>query len=154
MVDFGINRTQENVPNLPNVNHTKQTQERAVEQAEKKLIDEKPSEIKDFQKTDAATSAKEILESAVKDAEAAKVFEQTAFSGTQEELEDAVKEMNDVSRLAGSKLRFGYNQDIGEVVVEVLDENNNVERTIPPDYLIQLKLRLKEHVGQLLDREL
>ena len=34
--------------------------------------------------------------------------------------------MNDVSRLAGSKLRFGYNQDIGEMVVEVLDENNNV----------------------------
>jgi flagellar protein FlaG len=78
-----------------------------------------------------------------------------AFKPSFEELESSVDEMNGLSSSMSHKMRFEVSEELGELVVNIIDaETNEIIKTIPPEYLINLRAKLHEQVGMLLDKEL
>ena len=55
----------------------------------------------------------------------------------------------------GKHLRFRYNEEAGQTYVEVVDlETQEVIISLPPEYLIELSIKLKEMIGLFLDKKL
>lgn len=156
MVDFGVNRTQDTVPNLPQVSHINTGHAKPVPKPEGgSEFKQKAVEIKGVRQPSESSTAKKMLEKALEDVEVYNGEEVGTFDGSIDELNQAIEEMNVVADNLKSDVRFQYNEELGEFVVSVVNsETNEVERTIPPEYLIKLKIKLKEHVGQLLDKEI
>jgi uncharacterized FlaG/YvyC family protein len=100
-------------------------------------------------------SAKPAVAEKPEAAQGDKAEPEGAFKPSFEELESSVNEMNSLSSSMNHKVRFEVSEELGELVVNIIDtETNEVIKTIPPEYLINLRAKLHEQVGMLLDREL
>lgn len=70
-------------------------------------------------------------------------------------LEDRLSKLNDSLATYGKLLRFKYNEDAKQTYVEVLDsQTQEVLVSLPPEFLIELSVRIKEMIGIFLDKKL
>ena len=75
------------------------------------------------------------------------------IEASKESLEASVEQLQRLSDLVtGNKLRFAVNDEIGRVVVTVLDASTNeVIREIPSEDLQRIQARMKRAIGILFD---
>lgn len=76
----------------------------------------------------------------------------TPVQAEPEEIEQAIKEINDYMQLVRRNLEFSVDKDTQRVVVKVIDaESGEVVRQIPPDSVLELAkyLRERENKGLL-----
>jgi flagellar protein FlaG len=70
------------------------------------------------------------------------------------DVKEAVKQLQDISDIMGRKLRFGINDELGKVVVKIIDSNTDkVIKEIPSTEIQQLQMHIKEVLGLLIDEK-
>lgn len=161
MVDFGVNRTGDTVPNLPKATPAHEIGKRLVEEtAAKTLKGERVEEVGEKAKLLNGNSIANIRAGLEKLFEKADEKAEGALSAEinkdidEEKAEELASEMNEIADFAQSNVRFTYNKDLGAMVLTVLDDAKGVERTIPPEYLINFRIKIREQIGQFLDKKL
>ena len=81
-------------------------------------------------------------------AQAAQSLEQTLA-----ETKASVQELQKMSEMvAGSKIQFSINKELGSVVVSIVDASTNqVVKQIPSEDMQKLKLRIRKAIGNIFD---
>ncbi|QMV41678.1 flagellar protein FlaG [Cohnella cholangitidis] len=70
-------------------------------------------------------------------------------------LDEELKKMNDTLASSGKVLKFKYDEKAKATYVEVIDaESQKVLASLPPEFLIDLSVRMKELIGMFLDERL
>lgn len=73
----------------------------------------------------------------------------------QEKFEEQIKKLNESIASSGKELKFKYNEDANQLYVEVLDsKTKEVVSSLPPEFLIDLSLKMKEMIGMFLDERI
>ncbi|MNC54798.1 flagellar protein FlaG [compost metagenome] len=73
----------------------------------------------------------------------------------QEKLEEQIKKLNEAIASSGKELKFRYNEDAKQLYVEVLDaKTKEVVTSLPPEFLIDLSLKMKDIIGMFLDKKI
>ncbi len=69
------------------------------------------------------------------------------------ETKASVQELQKMSEMvAGNKLQFNINKELGSVVVSIIDSSTNqVVKQIPSEDMQKLKLRLRKAIGNIFD---
>ena len=71
-----------------------------------------------------------------------------------ETITKAVKDMNAAMQASGQYMRFGVYGDTDQFYVQVIDMNSRkVVKMMPPEALLELRQRLQESVGLIVDEE-
>lgn len=87
-----------------------------------------------------------------------KVDEQRAKEYTKEQqakLDEQIKKLNQSIASSGKELQFKYNEEAHELYVEVLNsETREVVSSLPPEFLIDLSLKMKEMIGMFFDEKI
>ena len=67
------------------------------------------------------------------------------------EVKADIQELQKLSeRVAGNKLQFNVNKELGEVVVSIVDSSTNqVVKQIPSEDMLNLKLRIRKAIGSV-----
>jgi flagellar protein FlaG len=79
--------------------------------------------------------------------------EQTKVEQTK--LDEQIKKLNESIASSGKELRFKYNDEAHQLYVEVLNsDTKEVLNSLPPEFLIDLSLKMKEIVGMFFDRKI
>lgn len=69
--------------------------------------------------------------------------------------EELVNRFNKEMEQWGMHLRFRYNEEAEQTYVEVVDlDTQEVVVSLPPEYLIELSIKLKDMIGLFLDKKL
>lgn len=69
-----------------------------------------------------------------------------------EDIRRSVDELRRVSQHFNKKLSFSFNEDLGQMVVKVIDRNTDkVIKELPPAELQRAHIRIREAIGLLLD---
>jgi len=67
-------------------------------------------------------------------------------------LEEELKKTNDSLASSGKMLKFKFNEEAKTMYVEVIDsESQEVIASLPPEFLIDLSLKMKELIGMFFD---
>lgn len=70
-------------------------------------------------------------------------------------LEERLAKLNDSLASYGKLLRFRYNEEANQTYVEVLDsKTQKVVASLPPEFLVELSVKMKEMIGIFLDKKL
>jgi flagellar protein FlaG len=70
-------------------------------------------------------------------------------------LEEKLSKLNDSIASYGKILRFKYNEEANQTYVEVLDsKTQEVVASLPPEFLVELSVKMKEMIGIFLDKKL
>ncbi|MNW53985.1 flagellar protein FlaG [compost metagenome] len=73
----------------------------------------------------------------------------------QEKLDEQIKKLNEAIASSGKELKFKYNEDAKQLYVEVLDaKTKEVVTSLPPEFLIDLSLKMKDIIGMFLDKKI
>lgn len=73
----------------------------------------------------------------------------------QAKFEDQIKKLNESIANSGKELRFKYNDEAKQLYVEVLDQHTQeVLTSLPPEFLIDLSLKMKELIGMFFDEKI
>lgn len=87
-----------------------------------------------------------------------KVDEQKAQEYSKEQqakLDEQIKKLNQSIASSGKELQFKYNEEAHELYVEVLNsETREVVSSLPPEFLIDLSLKMKEMIGMFFDEKI
>ncbi|WP_052339851.1 flagellar protein FlaG [Gorillibacterium massiliense] len=77
------------------------------------------------------------------------------FSGElQKKLEEQVRKLNESIASSGKELKFKYNDEAKQLYVEVIDaKTKEVVTSLPPEFLIDLSMKMKEMIGMFLDKK-
>ncbi len=71
---------------------------------------------------------------------------------TPEEVRRTVQQLRRVSQAFDKRLSFSYNEELGQMIVKVIDSSTDkVIKVLPPDELQRVHLRIREAIGLLLD---
>jgi len=71
-----------------------------------------------------------------------------------EKIESQVRRIQDYANFVGSKIQFRVNEDLGKVIVKIVDpQTDKVIKEIPSADVQNLQLRLKEALGLLVDEK-
>lgn len=71
---------------------------------------------------------------------------------TTEDINRSVEELRRVSRSFNKRLSFNFNEELGQMVVKVIDRNTDkVIKELPPAELQRAHIRIREAIGLLLD---
>lgn len=83
-------------------------------------------------------------------------FDFNALSDEQKQkLEEDLKKVNDSLVSYGKLLKFKYNEEAKATYVEVIDtESQKVVASLPPEFLIDLSVKMKELIGMFIDKKL
>ncbi|SIQ88950.1 flagellar protein FlaG [Alkalispirochaeta americana] len=69
-----------------------------------------------------------------------------------EEIRKSIAELRRVTRNFNKQLNFSYNEDLGQMIVKVIDRNTDtVIRELPPAELQRVHIRIREAIGLLFD---
>lgn len=69
-----------------------------------------------------------------------------------EEVRQTISEMEKITESQGKKLNFKVNEELGEVVVKVIDPSTDkVIKEIPSTELQQLQVQIKKTIGMIFD---
>lgn len=70
-------------------------------------------------------------------------------------LEEEIKKLNHSIASSGKHLQFKYNEDAAQLYVEVIDlETKEVLSSLPPEFLVDLSIKMKELVGMFFDEKI
>jgi len=70
-------------------------------------------------------------------------------------LEEELKKLNESLVPYDKQIRFRYNEEAKQTYVEVIDsETNQVVTSLPPEFLIDLSIKMKEMIGMFMDKKL
>lgn len=73
----------------------------------------------------------------------------------QEELEKQAKKLNESIASTGKELKFKYNDEAEELYVEIIDsKTKEVLTSLPPEFLIELSVKMKEMIGMFFDKKI
>lgn len=73
----------------------------------------------------------------------------------QAKLDEQIKKLNQSIASSGKELQFKYNEEAHELYVEVLNsETREVVSSLPPEFLIDLSLKMKEMIGMFFDEKI
>ncbi|MCR4940308.1 MAG: flagellar protein FlaG [Treponemataceae bacterium] len=68
------------------------------------------------------------------------------------EVQEVVSKLENITNVMGRKISFNVNEELGEVVVKVIDPSTDkVIKEIPSAEIQQLQLRIKQTLGLLFD---
>jgi len=68
------------------------------------------------------------------------------------EVQETVSKLQNITNVMGRKISFNINEELGEVVVKVIDPSTDkVIKEIPSAEIQQLQLRIKQTLGLLFD---
>ena len=68
------------------------------------------------------------------------------------EVQDTVSKLQNITNVIGRKIGFKVNEELGEVVVKVIDPSTDkVIKEIPSAEIQQLQVRIKQTIGLLFD---
>jgi len=72
----------------------------------------------------------------------------------EEEVRDSVKDVNEIVKKVKEGLSFQIHEDTEELMVQVVDKNTDeVIKELPPEEMLDLKARIQEMVGILIDEK-
>lgn len=72
----------------------------------------------------------------------------------EEEVKDSVKDVNEIVKKVKEGLSFQIHEDTEELMVQVVDKNTDeVIKELPPEEMLDLKARIQEMVGILIDEK-
>ncbi len=78
--------------------------------------------------------------------------EAAASSQDRVNVERYLSEIVDYAQFFNKRLRFSVNEELGQVVVKVIDsQTDKVIKEIPPQVLQRLHVRIREAIGLLID---
>lgn len=73
----------------------------------------------------------------------------------QEELEKQAKKLNEAIASSGKELKFKYNDEAEQLYVEIIDsKTQKVLSSLPPEFLIDLSVKMKEMIGMFFDKKI
>ncbi|MCA1293991.1 flagellar protein FlaG [Paenibacillus sp. alder61] len=73
----------------------------------------------------------------------------------QEELEKQAKKLNESIASTGKELKFKYSDEAEELYVEIIDSRTKeVLTSLPPEFLIELSVKMKEMIGMFFDKKI
>ncbi|WP_025695506.1 flagellar protein FlaG [Paenibacillus durus] len=73
----------------------------------------------------------------------------------QAKFEEQIKKLNESIASSGKELHFKYNDEAKQLYVEVLDsQTKEVLTSLPPEFLIDLSMKMKELVGVFFDKKI
>ncbi|MNN05732.1 flagellar protein FlaG [compost metagenome] len=73
----------------------------------------------------------------------------------QAKFEEQIKKLNESIANSGKELRFKYNDKAKQLYVEVLDQQTQeVLTSLPPEFLIDLSVKMKELIGMFFDEKI
>ncbi|MFC4599663.1 flagellar protein FlaG [Cohnella hongkongensis] len=73
----------------------------------------------------------------------------------QKKLDEELKKLNESLASSGKMLKFKYNEEAKTTYVEVIDaESQKVVASMPPEFLIDLSIKMKELIGMFIDKKL
>jgi flagellar protein FlaG len=79
----------------------------------------------------------------------------TLTDAEKQNLEEQVKKLNHSIASSGKQLQFKYNDEAAQLYVEIIDmETNEVVSSLPPEFLIDLSLKMKEMIGMFMDKKI
>ncbi len=79
----------------------------------------------------------------------------TLSDDQKKKLEENLKKVNDSLASSGKMLKFKYDEEAKTTYVEVIDtESQKVVASLPPEFLIDLSVRMKELIGMFIDKRL
>lgn len=71
---------------------------------------------------------------------------------SREQVKQLTRELQDLTQTFNKRLSFQYNDQLGQMVVKVIDrETDTVIKELPPSELQRVHLRIREAIGLLLD---
>ena len=94
------------------------------------------------------------LEAGKKAKQVAKNLATEAAKSSQQRVdaERYLSEIVDYTQFFNKRLRFSVNEELGQVVVKVIDsQTDKVIKEIPPEVLQRLHVRIREAIGLLID---
>ena len=161
MVDFGVSRTSDTVPNLPKATPAHEVGKRLVEETSAKTLEgQRVDEVGEKAKLMSGNNAafvkeglEKIYENADRKVEGA-IATDLRKEIDKEEAEEVAREINEIADFVQSTVRFAYNEDLGVMVAHVFDDAKGVERTVPPEVLINFRVKIREQIGQFLDKKI
>ncbi|MBN3523874.1 flagellar protein FlaG [Paenibacillus apiarius] len=72
-----------------------------------------------------------------------------------QDLQKKVEELNESIANSGKEIHFKYHDDAKELYVEVVDKaTKEVIASLPPEFLIELSVKMKELIGMFLDEKI
>ncbi len=72
-----------------------------------------------------------------------------------ESIESQVRRIQDYANFVGSKIQFRVDEDLGKVIVKIVDpQTDKVIKEIPSADVQNLQIRLKEALGLLIDEKI
>ncbi|MGG3838429.1 flagellar protein FlaG [Paenibacillus thiaminolyticus] len=76
-------------------------------------------------------------------------------SREKQDLQKKVQELNESIANSGKEIRFKYNDEAEDLYVEVIDKaTQEVIASLPPEFLIELSIKMKELIGMFLDEKI
>lgn len=70
------------------------------------------------------------------------------------DLQKKVEELNESIASSGKEIHFKYHDDAKELYVEVVDrKTKEVIASLPPEFLIELSVKMKELIGLFMDKK-
>lgn len=70
------------------------------------------------------------------------------------QLELAIGQLNNTVKSTGTEIRLKYHDEAEQMIVELIDQaSKEVVATSPPEYLLELSVRMKEMIGLFLDQK-
>lgn len=101
------------------------------------------------------TESKESVFDGKKEEEIKAKFDSPLSNEAKEKLEKELSNLNESIKSTGKLLRFKYNDEVHKSYVEVVDsETQEVVESLPPEFLIDLSIKMKELIGLFVDKKL
>lgn len=103
----------------------------------------------------AASEVDTLLEKKRTEESAYTLSKQDDKEASSKKLEQEVDKLNEQLKSQTKALRFKYSEDAGKYYVQVINPaTQEVVESIPPEYLLELSVKMKDLIGLFIDKKL
>lgn len=121
--------------------------------ADRTKLNEDPAKAKSTEELQQQAVHQAQVEKA-KEAEVEKVEENSDKEAIRQELTELAAKLNDEIAPLSNDIRFGFSDEIGQMMVNVIDANTGeVIRQFPTKEAIEIMTKMKELIGMLFDKK-